>query len=164
MCEYKLFKEKKNIYLPNIAINPREWFFVFLLWGRKTHLNSQPAKAFSLRTPKSKAWAMAMAILALPLFACFLKHHTYRLSIHSRKPLSSSFCNSPYRRHFHKTCSSAITPFTTLHHSSTDSKNDDSKSSVLTFQQAIQRLQVIFLILKYLFLVYFSAKEWRVVS
>lgn len=105
-----------------------------------------------------------MAILALPLLASFLKHHTFRLSIRSRKPLSSSFCKSPYRRQFSKTCASAISPSTTLHHSSADSKSDGSKSSVLTFQQAIQRLQVIFPIPKCLFLVYFSAEEWRVFS
>ncbi|KAL4015148.1 hypothetical protein IC575_027385 [Cucumis melo] len=82
-----------------------------------------------------------MAILALPLFSSFLKHHTYLLSIRSPKPLSSTFCKSPYRRQFNKTYASAITPSTTLHHSSTDSKTYGSKSSVLTFQQAIQRLQ-----------------------
>ncbi|KAE8646780.1 glycine--tRNA ligase, chloroplastic/mitochondrial 2 isoform X1 [Cucumis sativus] len=82
-----------------------------------------------------------MAILALPLFSSFLKHHTYLLSISSRKPLSFTFCKSPYRRQFNKTCASAITPSTTLHHSSTGSKTYGSKASVLTFQQAIQRLQ-----------------------
>ncbi|XP_038874261.1 glycine--tRNA ligase, chloroplastic/mitochondrial 2 isoform X1 [Benincasa hispida] len=82
-----------------------------------------------------------MAILALPLLASFLKHHTYLLSIRSRKSLSSSFCKSPYRRQFNKTCASAISPSTTLQHSSSDSKTYGSKSSVLTFQQAIQRLQ-----------------------
>ncbi|XP_022973888.1 glycine--tRNA ligase, chloroplastic/mitochondrial 2 isoform X1 [Cucurbita maxima] len=83
-----------------------------------------------------------MAILALPLFASFLKHHTYyRLSIRSRKPLSSSFYKSPYRRHFNKTYVSANSSSTTLQHSSTDSKNYVSKPSILTFQQAIQRLQ-----------------------
>ncbi|XP_022156973.1 glycine--tRNA ligase, chloroplastic/mitochondrial 2 isoform X2 [Momordica charantia] len=84
---------------------------------------------------------MAMAILALPLFSSLLRRHTYRLSIRTWKPLSSTLCNSPYRRQFNKTCVSAINPSTTLQHSSTDSKSDDSKSSVLTFQQAIQRLQ-----------------------
>lgn len=110
-----------------------------------------------------------MAILALPLFASFLKHHTYLISIRSRKPLSSSFCKSPYRRQFNKTCASAISPSTTLQHSSTDSKSYDSKSSVLTFQQAIQRLQVIFRIPKCYFLFtfqlknegYFLGNEWK---
>ncbi|KAG7013827.1 Glycine--tRNA ligase, chloroplastic/mitochondrial 2, partial [Cucurbita argyrosperma subsp. argyrosperma] len=101
-----------------------------------------------------------MAILALPLFASFLKHHTYyRLSIRSRKPLSSSFYKSPYRRHFNKTYASAISPSTTQQHSSTDSESYVSKPTILTFQQAIQRLQVIFLIPKCLFLVCFSVSQ-----
>ncbi|XP_021806698.1 glycine--tRNA ligase, chloroplastic/mitochondrial 2 isoform X1 [Prunus avium] len=85
-----------------------------------------------------------MAILALPLVISFLKPHTSRLFLlrpgkpnptHLRNPLG-------YCRRFTKTSVSAIsTSAAPQHDSSTNPISVPQKASVLTFQQAIQRLQ-----------------------
>ena len=87
-----------------------------------------------------KAQAAAMAILAFPLVISFLKPQASRLSFHLysaptrfRKPLHT------FRR-FAGTSVSAITTSAAPQQSSKDS--EPRKPSLLTFQQAIQRLQV----------------------
>ncbi|KAL5560498.1 hypothetical protein UlMin_036709 [Ulmus minor] len=86
-----------------------------------------------------------MAILAFPLVISVLKPHASRLSLLcSGKPFPSRFNNHLYtschrRRRFAGTTVSAISTSAAPHHSSIDSNPE--KSSVLTFQQAIQRLQ-----------------------
>ncbi|PRQ57408.1 putative glycine--tRNA ligase [Rosa chinensis] len=85
-----------------------------------------------------------MAILALPLVISALKPHTSRLYLLRRAAPSSRLRNplNYYHRHFTKTAVSAISTTSAVpHQSSTDPLIEPSKASVLTFQQAIQRLQ-----------------------
>lgn len=86
-----------------------------------------------------------MAILALPLVISFLKPHTSRLFLlRPGKPNPTHLCNPlGYCRRFTKTSVSAISTSAAPHHdSSTNPISVPQKASVLTFQQAIQRLQV----------------------
>uniref|UniRef100_A0A2N9GJV3 glycine--tRNA ligase n=1 Tax=Fagus sylvatica TaxID=28930 RepID=A0A2N9GJV3_FAGSY len=83
-----------------------------------------------------------MAILAFPLVISFLKPHTFRFSLLRTANRNHLFS----RRHFTRTTtvSSISTSTIPQHSSSTDSNNNNNealKSSVPTFQQAIQRLQ-----------------------
>ncbi|ONI22483.1 hypothetical protein PRUPE_2G132400 [Prunus persica] len=85
-----------------------------------------------------------MAILALPLVISFLKPHTSRLFLlRPGKPNPTHLCNPlGYCRRFTKTSVSAIsTSAAPQHDSSTNPISVPQKASVLTFQQAIQRLQ-----------------------
>lgn len=86
-----------------------------------------------------------MAILALPLVISALKPHTSRLFLlRAGAPNPSRLCNplGYYQRHFTKTSVSAISTSAVPQQSSTDPVTEPKKASVLTFQQAIQRLQV----------------------
>lgn len=86
-----------------------------------------------------------MAILALPLVISALKPHTSRLFLlRAGAPNPSRLCNplGYYQRHFTKTSVSAISTSAVPQQSSTDQVTEPQKASVLTFQQAIQRLQV----------------------
>ncbi|KAH0980588.1 hypothetical protein GBA52_007765 [Prunus armeniaca] len=85
-----------------------------------------------------------MAILALPLVISFLKPHTSRLFLlRPGRPNPTHLCNPlGYCRRFTKTSVSAIsTSAAPQHDSSTNPISVPQKASVLTFQQAIQRLQ-----------------------
>ncbi|KAJ6679328.1 GLYCYL-TRNA SYNTHETASE [Salix purpurea] len=88
-----------------------------------------------------------MAILALPLVISVLKPQTTRLflfcssaTVVGRPNCNRFFLNRP--RHFTKTTASAISTDSSIQqHSSTNTYNEPQKTSVPTFQQAIQRLQ-----------------------
>ncbi|KAM1370041.1 hypothetical protein ACFX15_039805 [Malus domestica] len=88
-----------------------------------------------------------MAILALPLVISFLKPHASRLRLlrpgNPNNPtcLYNPLCHLHCRR-FTKTTVSAVSTFAVPQHDSSTNPNDEPrKASVLTFQQAIQRLQ-----------------------
>lgn len=83
-----------------------------------------------------------MAILALPLVISFLKpHSTHFYLLRPGKPNPSRLYKAPLsKRFFYRT--SAVSTSTVP---STGSNSETQKASVLTFQQAIQRLQVILL-------------------
>ncbi|KAG5231109.1 glycine-tRNA ligase [Salix suchowensis] len=88
-----------------------------------------------------------MAILALPLVISVLKPQTTRLflfcssaTVVGRPNCNRFFLNRP--RHLTKTTASAISTDSSIQqHSSTNTYNEPQKTSVPTFQQAIQRLQ-----------------------
>ncbi|XP_008232526.1 PREDICTED: glycine--tRNA ligase, chloroplastic/mitochondrial 2 [Prunus mume] len=84
-----------------------------------------------------------MAILALPLVISFLKPHTSRhFLLRPGRPNPTHLCNPlGYCRRFTKTSVSAISTSAAQHDSSTNPISVPQKASVLTFQQAIQRLQ-----------------------
>ncbi|XP_028076199.1 glycine--tRNA ligase, chloroplastic/mitochondrial 2 isoform X2 [Camellia sinensis] len=81
-----------------------------------------------------------MAILTLPLLTSLLKPHKTHLSfLFTRRPNSLLV----RKRYFAKSTVSAITTSANPHHSSTypDPEQTKKRSSIPTFQQAIQRLQ-----------------------
>ncbi|KAI4295473.1 hypothetical protein L6164_035518 [Bauhinia variegata] len=84
-----------------------------------------------------------MAILALPLVISVIKPHTCHLSVLRLGKSRPNGFFVPFRRHQFATTTpvSAIITSDISQHSSTDPKNESQKASVLTFQQAIQRLQ-----------------------
>ncbi|XVE76845.1 hypothetical protein DITRI_Ditri13aG0012800 [Diplodiscus trichospermus] len=85
-----------------------------------------------------------MAILAFPLVISFLKPHAPHLSLLRVAKPSSVLLNSPQllsRRYFSRTTASAVNTSSIQQHSSTNASDEPKKASVLTFQQAIQRLQ-----------------------
>ncbi|XP_050235987.1 glycine--tRNA ligase, chloroplastic/mitochondrial 2 isoform X1 [Mercurialis annua] len=80
-----------------------------------------------------------MAILALPLLVSFLKPQTGRLSFFRFSGRSNPSLLRFNRRRF--TTTTATTTSSIQQHSSTGPNNEQQKSSIPTFQQAIQRLQ-----------------------
>ncbi|RXH93417.1 hypothetical protein DVH24_013993 [Malus domestica] len=88
-----------------------------------------------------------MAILALPLVISFLKPHASRLRLfrpgNPNNPtcLYNPLCHSHCRRFTKTTVSAVSTSAVPQHDSSTNPNDEPRKASVLTFQQAIQRLQ-----------------------
>ena len=85
-----------------------------------------------------------MAILALPLVISVLKPHTSHLSVlRTGRRVSNGFYRPLRRRQFATTTVSAISTRSISHNSSVEPKSETQKTSVLTFQQAIQRLQVL---------------------
>ncbi|KAF2311070.1 hypothetical protein GH714_019361 [Hevea brasiliensis] len=81
-----------------------------------------------------------MAILALPLVISFLKPQAARLSFLRLSARTKPSCLGFNHRHFTRTSVSAISTSAAPQHSSTDPNNKPLKTSVPTFQQAIQRL------------------------
>ncbi|CAN6704021.1 unnamed protein product [Malus baccata var. baccata] len=88
-----------------------------------------------------------MAILALPLVISFLKPHASRLRLlrpgNPNNPtcLYNPLCHLHCRRFTKTTVSAVSTSAVPQHDSSTNPIDEPRKASVLTFQQAIQRLQ-----------------------
>ncbi|XP_060673188.1 glycine--tRNA ligase, chloroplastic/mitochondrial 2 isoform X2 [Ziziphus jujuba] len=85
-----------------------------------------------------------MSILAIPLVISVLKPHASRFTFfRAAKPIPSHFCKPlcVRRRYSSGTSVSAISTSSAPHHSSTEPNSEPQKSSILTFQQAIQRLQ-----------------------
>ncbi|CAN6566503.1 unnamed protein product [Malus baccata var. baccata] len=88
-----------------------------------------------------------MAILALPLVISFLKPHASRLRLlrpgNPNNPtcLYNPLCHLHCRRFTKTTVSAVSTSAVPQHDSSTNPNDEPRKASVLTFQQAIQRLQ-----------------------
>ncbi|KAK4267917.1 hypothetical protein QN277_024636 [Acacia crassicarpa] len=83
-----------------------------------------------------------MAILALPLVVSVLKPHSYHLLVfRAGKVAANGLLLPPSRRQFTSAPVSAIGAASISRHSSTEPKSQTEKSTVLTFQQAIQRLQ-----------------------
>ncbi|KAI9094510.1 hypothetical protein K1719_026630 [Acacia pycnantha] len=83
-----------------------------------------------------------MAILALPLVVSVLKPHSYHLFVlRAGKVAANGLLSPPSRRQFTSATVSAIGAASISRHSSTEPKSLTEKGSVLTFQQAIQRLQ-----------------------
>ncbi|XVF79751.1 hypothetical protein PTKIN_Ptkin15bG0014700 [Pterospermum kingtungense] len=87
-----------------------------------------------------------MAILAFPLVISFLKPHSSHFSLFRlAKPNAILFKVPPRprlsRRYFSRTAASSLSTSSIQQHSSTNADEEPKKASVLTFQQAIQRLQ-----------------------
>ncbi|XP_054784109.1 glycine--tRNA ligase, chloroplastic/mitochondrial 2 isoform X2 [Prosopis cineraria] len=83
-----------------------------------------------------------MAILALPLVISVLKPHSSHLSVFRAGKVAANGLYSPLcRRQFTSAPVFAIGTASISRHSSTEPKSQTEKASVLTFQQAIQRLQ-----------------------
>lgn len=87
-----------------------------------------------------------MAILAFPLVISFLKPNApYFSLLRLAKPNAILTAQPPplNRRYFRRTtAASAVHTSSVQQQSSTDASDEPKKASVLTFQQAIQRLQV----------------------
>lgn len=85
-----------------------------------------------------------MAILAFPLVISVLKPNRSHFSVlRAGKASASGFYSPLRRRQFTGANVSAISSPSISQHSSTEPKSQTQKASVLTFQQAIQRLQVL---------------------
>lgn len=117
-------KEDNMTTIINGTLNP------YRRANQKKGLSPSPA------TGRKKKASMAILSLPLPLIVSFLRPHAsprcfFLLPRHLCQPSSSSFP----RRRFHRAAISAI--------SSGVRKPDDVHASVPTFQQAIQRLQVL---------------------
>ncbi|XP_028790391.1 glycine--tRNA ligase, chloroplastic/mitochondrial 2, partial [Neltuma alba] len=83
-----------------------------------------------------------MAILALPLVVSVLKPHPSHLMVlRAGKVAANGLCLPLSRRQFTSANVSAAGAASISRHSSTELKSQTEKGSVLTFQQAIQRLQ-----------------------
>lgn len=86
-----------------------------------------------------------MAMLAFPLVISVLRPQPSRLSFcHRSRFRLRRHLRAAFRRRFAGTSVSAISTSAAPQHSSKDSNSDPQNPSVLTFQQAIQRLQVLF--------------------
>ncbi|XWS35598.1 hypothetical protein CRYUN_Cryun20dG0010900 [Craigia yunnanensis] len=85
-----------------------------------------------------------MAILAFPLVISFLKPYASHLSFLRVAKPNAILLNAPpslSRRYFRQTTASAVNTSSIQQLSSTNASDEPKKASVLTFQQAIQRLQ-----------------------
>lgn len=125
------FKKGKTLF------NPLTVFVLGFSIGRRLNPSLKP---------KSQ---QAMAILAFPLVISFLKPYASNFTFFRvAKPNAVLFKVPPHprlsRRYFSRTsASSSVNTSSIQQHSSTNDKDEPKKASVLTFQQAIQRLQVL---------------------
>ncbi|KAK6240112.1 hypothetical protein QUC31_005581 [Theobroma cacao] len=88
--------------------------------------------------------ARAMAILTFPLVISFLKPHASHLSLLRLAKPNAILLKAPpslSRRCFSRTTAFAVNTSSIQQNSSTNASDEPQKASVLTFQQAIQRLQ-----------------------